>query len=146
MPTAAKLVAAICLALLAVATGELVKTLMPASTDFGYFTIVNALLGVIVGWTVIGSRAGRGMAAAISNGITGTAALVFWALFVQATNEMVSLSLERQYKGPVEAIGGIFELIVDFGAYLVDLRVMVMLVSGAIVSGWLTEIAASRWR
>ena len=146
MPAAAKLVAAICLAALAYFTSELIKTLMPDSTDFGKFTLVNVALGIVLGWVVVGRRAGRGTSAGISNGITGTVALVFWGLFVQATNEMVRLAMRNRYDGPVEALAAIFELMAEFGAVLVDFRVIAVLFCGAIVTGWFSEFAASRWR
>lgn len=146
MPTAAKLFAAVCLAILAFATSETIKTLMPASTDFGSFTFVNLGLGLLVGWFIMGPRAGRGFSAAISNGVTGTIALVFWALFVQAANEMVGLSMERRYDSVIEALTAVFEIGIDFGAILLDVRVILMLLCGGIITGIIAEIAASRWR
>ena len=146
MPTAAKLVAAVCLAALAFFTGETIKTLMPASTDFGMFTFVNIALGLVVGWLIMGPRAGRGMSAAISNGVTGTVALVFWALFVQAANEMVARSMARKYDTVMEALAGIFELIVEYGTILLDVRIILMLLCGGILTGIFAEIASARWR
>lgn len=146
MPTAAKLVAALCLAALAVAVSELIKVLMPASTDFGIFTTVNGFLGFILGWVIIGGRAGRGQANAISNGLTGVAALVFWALFIQGANEMVRLAMRHRYDGPVEALAAVFEIMIDFGEVLIDIRVIASLLVGAIVTGFLSEVAAGRWR
>ncbi|MFZ7089651.1 TrgA family protein [Primorskyibacter sp. 2E233] len=146
MPTAAKLVAALCLAALAYATSELIKTLMPASTDFGVFSIVNTLLGLICGWVVVGSRAGRGQVAAVSNGITGMVALVFWALFIQSANEMIGLAVRHRYDGPLEALAAVFEIMVDYGQYLVDFRVLAALLCGALVTGYLSEAASERWR
>ncbi len=146
MPTAARLVAALCLAALAFFTSETIKTLMPASTDFGAFTYVNTALGALAGWVTLGSRAGRGISAAISNGLTGTATMVLWCLFVHACNEMVARSMRRVYDGAMEALVAIFEIGLEFGVYLVNLQVIVILLVGAVLSGWFTEIAARRWR
>ncbi|WGW03172.1 TrgA family protein [Tropicibacter oceani] len=146
MPTAAKLVAALCLAALGYAISELIKTLEPASTDFGIFSIVNALLGLICGWVIIGGRAGRGQAAAVSNGITGTVALVFWGLFIQGGNEMLRLAMRNRFDGPVEALAAIFEIMIDFGQVLLNPMVIGGLICGALVTGYLSEIAAGRWR
>lgn len=146
MPTAAKLVAALCLAALGYVVSDLIRPLMPASTDFGMFNFVNALLGLVVGWTVVGNRAGRGMSAAIGNGFTGTAALVFWGLFVQATNEMVRRSFARHFDSMVEAIAAIFEHMVEYGEIMIDAKVIVVLLLGGIAAGIVTEFAASRWR
>jgi hypothetical protein len=149
MPTAARLVAAIALAALGWFASELIKPLIEAQTgrtEFGAFSAINLVIGAVCGWIVIGKRAGRGYSAAIGNGITGTAALVFWGLFVQAVAEMVRLSLARRYDGPIEAIAAVFELIVDYGAYLLETQVLVALFAGAIVAGVSSEYAARRWR
>ena len=54
MPTANNLVAALCLAFLGAILAELVKPQMPEGYDFGYFTLVSAALGLVVGWKVMG--------------------------------------------------------------------------------------------
>ncbi len=146
MPTAAKLVAALCLAALGYVVSDLIRPLLPASTDFGLFNYVNALIGLVMGWRVVGRRAGRGMSAAIGNGFTGTVALVFWGLFVQATNEMVRRSFARHFDSMVEAIAAIFEHMAEYGEIMLDAKVVVALLLGGIASGFLAEIAAGRWR
>ena len=71
MPTAPKALAAFCLAVLGYLASELVKTLVPEITNFGNFSYVNMALGALVGWIVVGKRAGRGTKEAIGNGLTG---------------------------------------------------------------------------
>jgi hypothetical protein len=146
MPTAAKLVAALCFAALAYVVSELIKPLMPASTVLGYFSIVNAGIGLLCGWIIVGSRAGRGSSAAISNGVTGTVALVFWGLFIHATNEMVANAFARKYRTMVEATVSIFEIGIEYGTIMLDVRVILTLLAGGIVAGMLAEFAAGRWR
>lgn len=146
MPTAPKIIAALCLAVLAAITSEIIKTVMPASTDFGAFTLVNAGVAFLCGWLVVGTRAGRGMSAAISNGFTGTVAMVFWCLFVQATNQMVADAMSRHYDGPVEAFAAIFEIGVEYAATMANAQIILTLLVGAIVVGVITEFAAGRWR
>lgn len=146
MPTAAKLVAAVCLAILGYAVSEIIKTLMPASTDFGSFSIVNAVIGFLCGWIVVGTRAGRGQSAAISNGFTGMFALVIWGLFIHATNEMVANAFARKYRSMVEATVSIFEIGIEYGEKMLDAKVILVLLAGGIVTGILAEFAARRWR
>ncbi|WP_136441308.1 TrgA family protein [Pacificoceanicola onchidii] len=146
MPTAAKLVAALCLAALGFGVSELIKTLLPASTAFGIFSIINAGLGLVIGWIVVGNRAGRGQSAAVGNGITGVVALVFWGLFVQAVNEMVGQAMKHRYEGPVEAFADTFQIMVEFGEVLINPTVLMSLICGALVTGFFSEIAAGRWR
>ena len=104
MPTGARLMAAISLAVLAFILSGMVVPLMPESTDFGYFLPLNIVLGLLVGWSVMGRRAGRGITAAINNGLAGVFVLVLWAIFLQAANEMVRRALRNRYDDPFEAI------------------------------------------
>lgn len=146
MPTAAKLFSALCLAALGYIVSGLIVEVMPESTAFGYFFYVNAALGAIIGWRVVGSRAGRGMSAGISNGITGTAALVFVGLFVQACNEMVRLAMINRFDGPMEAFAAVFELGIKYGTIMATGPIIAALVMGAIATGLMAEFAASRYR
>ena len=146
MPDAARLVAALCLALIAFIVSGQVMPLMPEGTDFGYFTYVNIALGLLCGWIVMGKRAGRGVVAAINNGATGVAALVFWGLFVQGINEMVRLAMRNRYDGPFEAIMAIFEISLEYAMVLLTPGIILVLVVGAVLSGLATDFAKSRWR
>ncbi|MCC1492279.1 TrgA family protein [Cognatishimia sp. F0-27] len=144
MPTFPKLVAALGMAVLALLASQRIMTFRPEGTDFGNFIWVNLALGLVMGWVVIGRRAGRGMAAGVSNGFTGVVALVFWGLFVQAVAQMVELANRNRYSGPFEALSDIFQIMADYGLELLDAPLITMLLVGAIVIGLVTEIAALR--
>jgi len=146
MPTAAKAIAALCLAALGYVSSELVKTLLPELQNFGRFSEFNAGLGFIVGWVVVGRRAGRGTKDAIANGLTGVATLIFWSLFFNAANEMIQLSMKRRFDGPVEAFAAIFEIGIEYGQTLINPMMIVTFLIGAVVTGYLTEFAANRAR
>jgi hypothetical protein len=145
LPTAARLVAAISLAVLGWLASDLVRPLMPPQTAFGWFNYVNAVLGALCGWFVIGSRAGRGMIDALANGLTGVLALIIWAFFVQSLNLMLAQSLDNKYDGPVEAIVGIFNNAVDYAQYLIDPTLIGVLLVGGMLCGVLAEFASRRW-
>ena len=49
MPTAARLVAAILLAILGWVLSDIVRPLMPEGTSFGWFNYVNSFIGLCVG-------------------------------------------------------------------------------------------------
>jgi hypothetical protein len=146
MPTAAKLVAALLLGALGLVASEVIKTILPASTDFGMFSLVNTAIGFVCGWIIVGNRAGRGFSAAISNGFTGMVALVFWGLFVQAANEMTRLAMRHRYDGPVEALADVFQIMVDYGAQMLNAQLLLLLLLGSIGVGLLSEIASRHWR
>ncbi len=146
MPTASRLVAALCLLVIAFLVSGMIIDNGEEGKDYGYFTYINMGLGLICGWVVMGKRAGRGWTAAINNGLTGVAALVFWGLFVQGTHEMFSQAMRHRFGGPFEALLAIFEIGIDFGKQLVVPEILITLGVGAILSGILTEIASRRWR
>ena len=146
MPNAARLVAAVGLAVLAFFASGLIMPLMPESTDFGYFTVVNMVLGALCGWFVMGKRAGRGTTSAINNGFTGMVSLVFWGLFVQGANEMVRLAMRNRYDNAFEAVVAIFEIMAEFATIMLNLPLILTLVFGGVIVGLLTEHASRKWR
>ena len=145
MPTAARLVAAILLAGLAWAASQQISALMPDDTDFGWFDLVNSGIAFLCGWTVIGRRMGRGWLDGIGAGLTGTVALVFWAVFAQSLYEMLVRALDRRFNGPVEAIGGMMEIAVDYARHLIDAPLIGLLIIGGIVVGLIAEAVSHRW-
>ena len=146
MPTAARLFAAIAMAILAMIVSEQFKPLMPEGTDFGYFTYVNAALGAIVGWRVIGKRAGQGIVQAINNGITGVLAFFLLTLFVHSVWRMLEHSTKLRYHGTVEALQSVFTQMLEFGLLSMTPTIITSLVIGAIGSGLLAEACWRRWR
>ena len=144
--TAARVVAALFLAITGWVASRLIMPLMPEATAFGIFEYVNAALGAAVGWIVIGSRTGRGMANAIGVGITSAVVLTFWGLFLQSSREMFALANKRRYDGPIEAVVGIFEIGVDYLMIMATPTVIGALVLGGILSAVFAERASRVWR
>ncbi|MFP3382809.1 TrgA family protein [Tritonibacter sp. SIMBA_163] len=146
MPTAARLVAAFALAALAFVLSGQIMPLMPDDTDFGYFTHVNMGLALVVGWRVIGPRAGRGLVPGINNGLTGTAVLVLLALVLQGAVEMFRLANRHIYDGPFEALAAIFTIALEYFFIMAVPSVLVTFVLGGVVVGFATETANKRWK
>lgn len=146
MPDAARLVAALGLALIAFIVSGQIMPLMPEGMDFGYFTWVNVAIGVLTGWIVMGKRAGRGITSAINNGLTGIVVLVFWGVFVQGAYEMWRQALRNRYDGPFEAIGAIIRIGLKDGAVLLAPHIIATLLIGGVLVGLATEFAWRRWR
>jgi uncharacterized membrane-anchored protein YitT (DUF2179 family) len=146
MPTAARLMAALCLAVLAYFLSGIVMPLMPESTDFGYFLPVNIVLGLLAGWIIMGPRVGRGTTSAINTGLTGVFVLILWALAVQAANEMVRLAMRNRYDDAFEAITAIFEIGAEWAWMIATKEFIITALIGAVISGLLTDFAGKRWR
>ncbi len=146
MPTAARAMAAVCLAIIAYFVSGMVMPLMPESTDFGYFVPLNVVLGLCIGWIVMGSRAGRGTTAAINNGFTGVFVLMLWGVGIQAINEMIRLAMKHRYDSPFEAIVAVFYIGIDFVMIIATVPIGIALVVASVVAGLLTEAASRKWR
>ncbi len=144
MPTAGKLVAALGFAGLAWQATRIVKEIWPVEQDFGQFSPFAALVGLWAGWFVVGRRLGRGYASAISAGLTGLFALVFWNFLLLSFYEMIGRSLDLRYKGVVDAVTGIFEIAADYAANVYYWPLIGFLVIGAAVVGVMAEFAARR--
>ncbi len=145
MPTAAKLTAGLFWGALAWYVSKLMGPLFPEGTDLGWFAEFNAAIGLLCGWIVAGSRARTSWSGAVSYGITATVALVFWCLFLHSFNEMIGYSLRKLYDGPVEALIGVFALMVDHGKMLLNPQVAATLIGGGILGGFVTEWVGRRF-
>lgn len=146
MPNAARLVAAVSLALIAFILSGQIMPLMPEGTGFGYFTWINVALGLLVGWIVMGKRAGRGTTPGINNGLTGVAALIFWGLFVQGCYEMFRQATRNRFDSPFEAVLAIFEIAAEYGMMLLVPQIIATVLIGGVLAGLATEFAWRRWR
>lgn len=146
MPTAARLMGAICLAIVGFVISTMVMPLMPESTDFGYFIPINIVLGLLAGWIVMGKRVGRGVTAAINNGLTGVFVLMLWGISVQAINEMVRLAMRNRYDNAFEALTAVFQIGAEYAWIISTVPIGIALLISAVLSGLLTEFAGNRWR
>jgi hypothetical protein len=146
MPDAAKLVAAILIGSIAYAASLLFMPLMPESTNFGSFIYVNTIIGIVCGWMVMGKRAGRGVTAAINNGLGGSLVLVIWALFVHSCYQMFDRALDNWYNGAFDALAAIFQFMAEFSLVMLDPVLLFCLFGGGVIAGLATEYAWRTWR
>ncbi len=146
MPTAARLVAALLLAIFGWIISDLIRPLLPEGTDFGLFNYINLILGLWVGWVVMGRRAGRGFVQGINNGLTGMAVLFLWGLGFHATAEMFKLAMRNRYDGPMEAITAIFLIASEYGVLIATPLVLGTALVGALIIGPAADFAAKHWR
>ncbi|SMX34676.1 TrgA family protein [Actibacterium lipolyticum] len=146
MPTAARLIAAICFAAVAYFASDSFKVLLPEGTKTDMFSEINALIGAIIGWRVMGRVAGHGYRDAINSGLQTSATMVFYVMLFHSVAQMLKNSTRLNYDGPMEAIVGIFELAVEYGAMMVtSAEVMIIVIVGGILAAWMTEWVAARW-
>ncbi len=146
MPTAAKLVAGIFFAALGWFVADLTKPYLPEGRSFVYLSPGLAAVGLFVGWRFTGKRIGSGMGGAFGIGLSSAFLLWFVGLFAFSFYEMIRLSLRKSYDGPVEAVQAIVEIGLEFGMIMSQPDVIGTLVVGSLLGGWLTQLAARKWR
>lgn len=144
--TAARVIGALLLAGLGWFVSDLIRPLMPESTVFGWFNHVNLALGFMVGWSMLASRAGGGIMAAMSSGLTTAFSLAMIGLLAQAINEMLRLSTKKMYSNPMRALEDTFRIMAEFGAVLLHPTVIGPLIIGSVVIAILVELANGAWR
>lgn len=142
-PTAAKLTAGLMFAGLAFFVSGLVIPNIPYGDSIPVtFGLTNAAVGFVLGWRVMGRRAGDGYGFAVAYGVTAAVAVLFWVLLGWAGHEMIERSLDLYYDDPVEALEEMVRLMLDFAAYLPGNGVLPALAVGAVFCGLVTEWVA----
>lgn len=150
MPTASKLVAALCFAFTGFFVAESYRMGLIAREQSGLafdgMQLVMAAIGAICGWRIMGRLAGKGWAAAMGTGLRTAVTVVFWALLLFAIQRMVRKALQRLYgDSPMEAVVDIFALMLDYAMQLAQPEVLVAILLGGVLGGLATEWAGRRW-
>ena len=148
MPTTGRLTGAVLYGALALLLAVLLLDRFGDSGAPKYWLALCGIVGVVVGWTVVGSRSsGRGgVGIAIGTGITGAAAMAFWVLFFLSGYDMIIQSMRGAYDGPVEAVIGVFEIMVDYAVQFYDPVVVAVWLFGGAVAGIVTTAVGQRYR
>ncbi|MCB6176676.1 TrgA family protein [Rhodobacter sp. Har01] len=147
MPTAAKLVAALCFAAVGWLAANAHVPALGSNASVGAFREMTALIGLLIGWRVMGNRVGKGMAEAVGSGLLTSMLLVFFALLLFSGYLMIDRSLTSQpYDGPMDAVLGVFELMMEQGRKMLTVGVLGVLILGGMLGGAAAEWARARWR
>ena len=144
MPSGTKVASSFCLCALAYILSELDKPTFIEDYNFGYFTYVSMLVGVIVGWTSMGQRVGFGLIPAINNDIMGTFSMVASVIFIQSANEMIRLSMRGRYDTLFDALLGIVPIGIDFVVQVSSTALWGTALIGGILAGLIVEAIWNR--
>jgi len=145
MPTGGKLIGALVFAALAYFVTDLVKPLLPEGTQVGRFSPINALIGLVMGWNILGRRAGKNYWHSFGYGITTLAATAFWCLLFWAGMEMLDRSMRLFYDGPVQALQEMAALFIEYAKLIAVQSVILPAFIGTLFVSWFTEFFARRW-
>jgi uncharacterized membrane protein len=145
MPTAAKLFSAVYFALLAALAAHLFIPVLPEGTQIKMFRELSAVIGLFCGWFIMGRSTGRGMAEGLNRGLVTAVAVLFWCLLLFSIYFMIRKSTRMMYDGPMDAVLGVLELMLEYGSLLRYPATPAVLAVGGMLGGMLAEAVARRW-
>lgn len=145
MPTAAKLVAAVIFAAVAWLAARAFVPSLPEGTQIGYMPEMCAALGLVIGWLVMGGLVGKGYVEAVGFGIRTSVTILFWATLGFAIYEMILRSTKMMYDGPMQALLGVFDLMIYYGKMMGSPEFIGVLLVGGVLGGVASEWAGRRW-
>lgn len=147
MPTASKIVAAICFAFFGAIAAQIVIPALPEGTQVANFLIISALIGLFNGWRIMGRLTGHGYREAMGSGVRTAITIVVWALVIFSVYKMIKQSMHvNTYDGPMEAIIGAFDQMLEYGKVLLTPTIIGTFVVGGLICGAITEWAGKRWK
>ncbi len=145
MLTFPKVIAALFFAALGYFSGDLIKPLLPEGTRVGLLNVTLAAIGFVSGWRMSGGRAGFGTRSGFGYGLTSAGLIAFWGIFFFAGQKMLQFSIDKRFKGPMDALKSMVEFMLEFAALIAVPSVIIPAVVGGLFGGWLTEWVAKRW-
>lgn len=145
MLSMSRVVALVVFAALAWFVSELVKLELPEGMNPGRLSEINAAIAGIVAWRIAGPRQRIGYSAAIGNGFTAMVGAVLTCLFFQSGNEMIRTSMRGRYDGPMDALVEMAKIYGEMALYLANPAILITLVLGSCLCGYIIEWTSRRW-
>ena len=146
MPTAGRLAGAVFYAVLGAVLAFLLVPYFDEARAPKYWYPLVIIVGVLVGWIIVGSRSGQGTGAAMGTALTGSAALAFWVLLLLSGYDMIQVAMRGRFGGPMEAVIGVFSIMLDYAKVFYSPLNLLVWLGGGLVAGLLTDIFGSRYR
>ncbi len=148
MPTGSKLVGAVLFFAIGWYAALQVIPTFPEGTSMTYFPLTIALIGLVNGWMVIGTRAGAGVQTAIANGLRTSVQIAMFGLLLFSLRRMFLRAADLAYAGSGfgTAISDSISYFIEYFMQSLTIEIWGVLFVGGIVGGLLTEWAGRAWR
>lgn len=147
MPTGGKLIGGIAFAALLYFLSDLLKPLLQDTegTRTAWLSPVNAIIGFLMGWSIMGKGAGHTYRQAFGYAFTTLGASTFWCLLFWSGHKMLGRSVQLRYDGPMEALQQMGALFFEYLKLVAVQPILIPAAVGTIFVAWLTEYFARRW-
>ncbi len=150
MPTAGKLTAAVLFFMVGWQAALFTLETFPEGTPATYFPLTIALIGLWQGWTVSGSRAGKGTGQAFANGVRCAVQIAFFGLLLFALRTMFMRSTNMLYDDPGQAVIATLDLFLKYLFQMLEMPYAVniwgILILGGALAGLVSEAVGRVWR
>lgn len=146
MPTAAKLVASILLAISGIIVVTVVVNVYPdiARRSVG-LTSAAVLTGLFVGWRGLGRKITNDDGSGVIIGLKAGLSMFLWVLFLYALEDMIAGIIDHAYYQPMTAVLVIPARMIVYGRMALNVPIMGTMVVLAVIVGMMTKNAAKRW-
>ncbi len=146
MPTAAKLVASIMLAISGFIVVIVVVNVYPdtARRSVG-MTSTAVLTGLILGWRSLGKRISEDEGSGMNSGIKAGVLMFVWVIFLYALENMIGGIKDNLYYQPMTALLVIPAGMIKYAIMALNVPIIGTMVVLAAISGKVTKTADTRW-
>jgi hypothetical protein len=146
MPTAAKLVASIMLAISGFIVVIVVVNVYPdaARRSVG-LTSAAVFMGLFTGWRGLGKRISEDEGSGIVSGLRSGISMFVWVIFLYALEDMIAGIKDNLYYQPMTALLVIPAGMIKYGQMALNVPIMGTMVVLATIAGKITKTADTRW-
>jgi len=146
MPTAAKLVAAIFLAISGVIVVTVVVSVYPdAARRSAGMTSAAVLMGIIIGWRGLGRQIADDEGSGVVSGLRSGIAMFVWVVFLFGLGDMITGIMDNAYYQPMTALLVIPAGMIKYGQMALNVPILGTMLVLAAVAGKMTKAANERW-
>ncbi len=146
MPTAAKLVSAIYMALASVAVIMIVVGIYPSlEREENRMALTAAVVGMLVGWRSLGARIAFEKRSAMNLGIRAGFSAFVWVLFVFALDAMIAGMFRHLYYEPIDAVLQIPAKMLSYSRAAMDIKIVGAMVVLSALGGVIAKRTGERW-
>lgn len=146
MPTAAKLVASIMLAISGLIVVIVVVNVYPDTARRAVgLTSAAVIIGVFVGWRGLGRRISEDEGSGIMSGLKSGIAMFIWVIFLYGLSDMIGGIQDNAYYQPMTALLVIPAGMIKYGQMALNVPIMGTMVVLAAIVGKMTKTADKRW-
>ncbi len=146
MPTAAKLVASIMLAISGFIVVIVVVNVYPdtARRSVGLMSAA-VIMGLFIGWRGLGKKISESEGSGIASGLRAGISMFVWVIFLYALEDMIAGIKDNLYYQPMTALLVIPAGMIKYGQMALNVPIMGTMVVLAAIAGKVTKTADTRW-